>query len=291
MKTTGGHDKNPAAAPAKADKPDKKPDKDPKDKLKKDSKPKKEKKEDPKRDDSKGQGGTSSSAAVNAAPGPSKGGGKGKKGATNNAEKPKLTKEEKSKLPCMYYAFDSCTKGDKCPYLHDKNNMYKGPKPKPLTKSTPAGSAKVSAGAATVVASIAASESIVGAGASSLSAPHQHSEFEEDGSSVARVCKKLWKRVSGGHGSIKVRRNIKPVKRDNGCKAFPNPMMFEKAIKCFAAIAAVCTPSGFHQEFLVDSGAGRNLISTKDMPVQWNDFVADAPEQLTKICLNSSTPQ
>ena len=280
LKTTGGNDKNPAAAPAKADKPDKKPDKDPKDKLKKDSKPKKEKKEDPKRDDSKGQGGTSSSAAVNAAPGPSKGGGKGKKGATNNAEKPKLTKEEKSKLPCMYYAFDSCTKGDKCPYLHDKNNMYKGPKPKPLTKSTPAGSAKVSAGAATVVASIAASESVVGAGASSLSAPHQHSEFEEDGSSVARVCKKLWKRVSGGHGSIKVRRHAKPVKRDNGCKAFPNPMMFEKAIKCFAAIAAVCTPSGFHQEFLVDSGAGRNLISTKDMPVQWNDFVADAPEQL-----------
>ena len=31
---------------------------------------------------------------------------------------------------------------------------------------------------------------------------------------------------------------------------------------------------------MVDSGAGRNLISTKDMPVQWNDCVADAPEQL-----------
>ena len=77
-----------------------------------------------------------------------------------------------------------------------------------------------------------------------------------------------------------MRGHAKPVKRDKGCTAFANPMMFEKAIKCFAAIAAVCTPSGFHQEFLVDSGAGRNLISTKDMPVQWNDFVADAPEQL-----------
>lgn len=51
-------------------------------------------------------------------------------------------------------------------------------------------------------------------------------------------------------------------------------------MKCFAAIAAVCSPQGFQQEFLVDSGAGRNLISTKDMPVQWNDFIADAPEQL-----------
>ena len=63
-------------------------------------------------------------------------------------------------------------------------------------------------------------------------------------------------------------------------KDFASPMLFEKTMKCFAAIAAVCSPQCFQQEFLVDSGAGRNLISTKDMPVQWNDFIADAPEQL-----------
>ena len=59
-------------------------------------------------------------------------------------------------------------------------------------------------------------------------------------------------------------------------------MLFEKTMKCFGAIAAVYSPQVFQQEFLVDSnsGAGRNLVSSKDMPVQWNGFVADAPEQL-----------
>eukprot|EP00435_Cladocopium_sp_Y103_P034751 s1073_g9.t1 len=265
----GGNDKNPNAAPAKAGKPDKKPDKEPKEKPKKEAKPKKEKKEDPKKDDSKGQGGTTSAPAVNAAPGTSKGNGKGKKGSASSADKSaKLTKDEKSKLPCMYFAIDSCTKGDKCPYLHDKNNMYKGPKPKPLTKSTPAGSAKVSAGAATVIASIAASDTVVGAGARSLPAPHQLSDVEEDGNSVVRACKKIWKRVKDGHGDMQ--NQTKRIMGVNGIQVQC----------CFAAIAAICGPTGYHQEFLVDSGAGRNLISSKDMPVQWNDFVADAPEQL-----------
>ena len=35
----------------------------------------------------------------------------------------------------MYFAFVSCTKGDKCPYLHDKNKLYKGAKsPKDLKR-------------------------------------------------------------------------------------------------------------------------------------------------------------
>ena len=118
-----------------------------------------------------------------------------------------------------------------------KNNLYKGEKPKPLTKSTPAGSATVYAGAAKTVPGVVASSSVVGSGASSLQA------------------------------------SVRP-------KDFASPMLFEKTMKCFAAIAAVCSPQGFQQEFLADSGAGRNLISTKDMPVQWNDFIADAPEQL-----------
>ena len=40
-------------------------------------------------------------------------------------------KEKKAKMPRMYFAFDSCAK-DKCDYLHDKNNLYKGPKPQGL---------------------------------------------------------------------------------------------------------------------------------------------------------------
>lgn len=88
-----------------------------------------------------------------------------------NDKTKKPQKGEKSKQPCMYFAFDSCTKGDKCPYLHDKNNLYKGEKPKPLTKSTPAGSATVYAGAAKTVPGVVASSSVVGSGASSLQAP------------------------------------------------------------------------------------------------------------------------
>jgi hypothetical protein len=74
----------------------------------------------------------------------------------------------------MYFAFDSCTKGDKCPYLYDKNNLYKGAKPKALAKSTPAGSATVHAGAATILSGTVAASSVLGVkpqGPSSLSAP------------------------------------------------------------------------------------------------------------------------
>lgn len=173
LQTTGG--KQVPANPGKPDEKDKrpKPSKE-KEKSPKREKPKKEKDKDksdkPKRENQKGQT-ADASTAVSAAPGPSKGSGKGKK---------PLSKEEKAQQPCMYYAyyaFSSCTKGDTCPYLHDKNNLYKGPKPKPLEKNTPAGSATVHAGAAKLLAGSIAASSVVGAkGVSSLSAPHLEAE-------------------------------------------------------------------------------------------------------------------
>ena len=42
--------------------------------------------------------------------------------------------------------------------------------------------------------------------------------------------------------------------------------MFAQAFKCFAALATMTDPLAIKQEFLIDSGAGRNLISKKDLP-------------------------
>ena len=59
-----------------------------------------------------------------------------------------------------------------------------------------------------------------------------------------------------------------------------NTMLFEKAFKCFAAMATVCAPMNVTQDFLIDSGAGRNLISQKDLPDQWIQHLWEAPEKL-----------
>jgi hypothetical protein len=45
-------------------------------------------------------------------------------------------------------------------------------------------------------------------------------------------------------------------------KYFGQPL-FEKAFKCFAAMAMVCSPKGLQQEFLVDSGAVRTSFPQK----------------------------
>eukprot|EP00438_Fugacium_kawagutii_P003567 Skav226536 [mRNA] locus=scaffold4831:171920:204024:- [translate_table: standard] len=253
-------------------------------------------------------------ASVAAAPGQSKGKSKGKgteKPSASSSAKP--SKEEKKKDPCMYFAYSACTKGDKCPYLHDKNNLYKGPKPKALTTSH--------AGAAQIVSGAVAATTILGTqGASSLSAPCRHVMEEEccstrsredgsdlgavqgsdlgavqgsdlgavqgsdlgavQGSDLGALQNRTWREFIEESNVVKLGRRCKPTKKDQKGKMFACPRMFEKAIKCFAAIAAVCEPSSYHQEFLVDSGAGRNLISSKDMPEPWNHYVAEAPEQL-----------
>ena len=108
LQTSGG--KQVPANPGKPDKNAKASNEKP-DKKSKEEKPQnkkdKEKPDNPKKDQ-KGQP-TESSASVNAAPGPSKGAGKGKKFDS----KKQLSKEEKAKEPCMYFAFSSCAKGEK----------------------------------------------------------------------------------------------------------------------------------------------------------------------------------
>ena len=42
-----------------------------------------------------------------------------------------MTKEEKARTPCMFYAFGSC-KAAKCDLLHDDSNKYTGPPPRSL---------------------------------------------------------------------------------------------------------------------------------------------------------------
>ena len=101
----------------------------------------------------------------------------------------------------MYFAFVSCTKGDKCPYLHDKNKLYKGAKPKGLEKNTPAGSATVHAGVARVLAGTVASSSVVGStGVCSHSAPLHEARPSEANTSVEATFKGIWNRTGGDHG-------------------------------------------------------------------------------------------
>ena len=271
LQSTGGHKvpANPAKKDAKEDKP-------------KEEKPSKTKEPKPEKKDKSKQEKTSKE--VPAAPGKGDGKGKGKKSDAKPANpgnqggkgggKPALSKDEKSKQPCMYFAFDACTKGDKCPYLHDKNNMYRGPKPKPLEKTTSAGSATAHAGAARVVSGAIAASSVLSAeGVSSHSAPRSEASDQHGfASTFAKACRTWWKkgRRVAKKGIIK-----RPLKQFIRC-----PSLLEKAVKCFAAMTMVCNPVGTCHEFLIDSGAGRNLISQKMMPEFWGQFLADAPENL-----------
>eukprot|EP00438_Fugacium_kawagutii_P005604 Skav201433 [mRNA] locus=scaffold201:334612:346103:- [translate_table: standard] len=288
LQSSGGHKVNANAAKTDDAKPDK-PKKEKPTKTKED-KPKKEAKEKTEKPKKEKETSEAADASVAAAPGQSKGKSKGKgteKPSASSSAKP--SKEDKKKDPCMYFAYSACTKGDKCPYLHDKNNLYKGPKPKALTTSH--------AGAAQIVSGAVAATTILGTqGASSLSAPCRHVMEEEccstrsredgsdlgavQGSDLGAVQNGTWREFIEESNVVKLGRRCKPTKKDQKGKMFSCPRMFEKAIKCFAAIAAVCEPSSYHQEFLVDSGAGRNLISSKDMPEPWNHYVAEAPEQL-----------
>ena len=104
LQTTGG--KQVPANPGKPDKNAKASNEKPDKKSKEEKPPKKDKeKPDKPKKDQKGQP-TESSASVNAAPGPSKGAGKGKMPDS----KKQLSKEEKAKEPCMYFAFSSRAK-------------------------------------------------------------------------------------------------------------------------------------------------------------------------------------
>lgn len=263
LQSTGGH-KVPAN-PAKKDAKEENPSKNPK-------KEKQPKSEDTKKTEKKEkQKSEKQSKEVPAAPGKGVGKGKGKKGDAKpsnpgnqggKGSAPTLSREEKSKQPCMYFAFDACSKGDKCPYLHDKNNMYKGSKPKPLEETTSAGSATVHAGAARLISGAVAASSVLRAeGVSSHSAPPTEASVQSCvASSVVKACRTWWKRGCKFAKTFSVKGTVKkPLK-----KFGHHPMLLEKAFKCFAAMAMVCNPVG--TTLLTDSGAGRNLISQKMMP-------------------------
>ena len=106
-----------------------------KEKPEKTSKPKKETKEKP---EAKSDGKTSAKTQnkkkeetnVDAAIA-TKGKGKGKDGkcAKDKGGRQELTKEQKAKMPCMYFAYDSCSKGANCDFLHYKSNLYEVQRP------------------------------------------------------------------------------------------------------------------------------------------------------------------
>ena len=58
--------------------------------------------------------------------------------------------------------------------------------------------------------------------------------------------------------------------------------MFEKTFKVFAAMLAFTNPiePRFTQDFLLDTGAGRSLISFKGMPDTLKEHVTEAPEKV-----------
>ena len=181
------------------------------------------------------------------------------------------SKDDRSKQPCMYFAHNSCTKGDKRPYLHDKNDLYSGPLPKALAKNTSAGSATVQAGVAKIVSGAVVASSLKRAeGARSESAPHP--EVPKDGcADCSRSSKAGSSKCKWVYSASK--RVVKSIKSKSS-----NPTVFNKAFKCIAAMMAVCDPMSHRQEFLIDSGAGRNLISKKDMPDEWKPYLSDPTE-------------
>ena len=104
LQTTGGKVN---ANPANPDKKDGKPQKE-KDKKDKSQKEKDKKAEKVPKDKDKDKKASETSAAVNAAPGTSKGNGKGRKGSqtgTKSDPSKPVSKDDKAKQPCMYFAF------------------------------------------------------------------------------------------------------------------------------------------------------------------------------------------
>ena len=55
-----------------------------------------------------------------------------------------VTAAEKAKVPCMFYAYNSC-KAAKCAFLHSDSNKYKGPPPRGLSKAPTKASANMAA--------------------------------------------------------------------------------------------------------------------------------------------------
>ena len=110
-------------------------------KKKRKNKKKKEDPEVPATPAAKGKGKGKGDSTPRRTPRRGRGGGRGD--ATPRSEQARrasqMTKEEKAKTPCMFYAFGSC-KAATCEFLHDDSNTYTGLPPRSL--ATPKADAK-----------------------------------------------------------------------------------------------------------------------------------------------------
>ena len=307
-----------------------------KEKKKEKEKQKSEKKEKAKLKQKEKETRAEAEAETPASPAPSKGKGKGKSPRT-----PK-TKEEKSKLPCMYYAYNCCKAGDKCEFLHDKNRLYDGPRPRGA-KTTSAGAASVMASAAVAVGSLPSSSAqtvLSSDNCGAVNAPVKGSDValliggsSDDceacsapvkGSDVAlliggssddcEACSTPVKKVGddmdvsnrellnapaqGGTPRRKVSR--KGFRKSYFCRdaqtCIPKGGLFTRfittmmaATSCFSPLSNPCAcagllgdlaPKTLDMEYLIDSGAGRNLISKTSLPEEAHDLFEKAPEKL-----------
>ena len=158
--------------------------------------------------------------------------------------------------------------------MHDSKNLYQGPKPQALKdKQASAGAAHVNAGAGTVLAGVLSANTISGSRASEVScdhAPPQGGDAESRIQKAKTLCKSV----------------IKSVKCSKSWR------MFEKTFKVFAAMLACTNPiePRFTQDFPLDTGAGRNLISFKGMPKILKGHVAEAPEKVRFATGDSPRP-
>ena len=83
---------------------------------------------------------------------------------------PRAPKPMTGPIVQRYFAYNACSKGSNCPYLHDSKNLFQGPKPQALKdKQANAGAAQVNAGAGTVLAGVLSANTISGSKASEVS--------------------------------------------------------------------------------------------------------------------------
>ena len=186
------------------------------------------------------------------------------------------------KKPCVYFGFNACSQGDKCPYFLDPNNKYSGPNPKGLAKKEEASS---SAGAAQVIAGAAFASSIKGAKAQTSS---EDSAIKGAVRDAKKWCAKFAK------DQKRFPKFVVCLKAIAALIACCNPLSVEQEGSVFGALGnhipgmigsisssneTVDNPCVSH-EFLLDTGAGRNLISNKGLTNDLKPFVDDGPEKV-----------
>ena len=164
--------------------------------------------------------------------------------------------------------------------------MYKGPKPRKL-KSSSAGAASVLAGAA-FASAIPTSEASIPEGGHAAQdgkgSPVQDGKVKDDLPRAQPRLKTLIRKQLD-RASRNLRRNT-VFKGSALQKVFTTVMTAMAMLDPCSSNNALSSPvvgsdgTTFDMEFLVDSGAGRNLIAKRDLPEEVHSHFADAPEKL-----------